>query len=90
MVLHMGSNVAYLVAPKARSQIAGHFHLLDHPNVTKHTKINGTILVKCKNLHHVVSSSMEAEVVRIFYNAGMALPIQHILQVLNDPNCPYP
>ena len=62
MVLHMDSNAAYLVAPKANSQIAGYYHLSDHLNITKHPKLNGAILVECKTLRHVVSSSAEAEV----------------------------
>ena len=66
MVLYIDSDAAYLVAPKARIWIAGYFYLLDHPNITKHPKMNGTIQVECKTLRHVVSSSAEAEVARIF------------------------
>ena len=40
MVLSVNSDVAYLVAPKARSCIAGYFHLSDHTNITKHPKLN--------------------------------------------------
>ena len=50
MVLHMDSDAAYLIAPKARSRVAGYFHLSDHPNITKHPKRNGAILVECKIL----------------------------------------
>ena len=66
MVLHIDSDAAYLVAPKARSRVAGYFHLSDHPKVTKHPKLNGAILVECKTLRHVVSSATEAEVAEIF------------------------
>ena len=48
MVLHVDSNTAYLVAPKARSRVAGNFHLSNHPNITKHPKLNGTILLNVK------------------------------------------
>ena len=85
MVLHVDSDAAYLVAPKARSRVAGYFHLSDHPNVTKHPKLNGAILVECKTLRHVVSSSAEAEVAGIFHNAGMAVPIRYMLESLNHP-----
>ena len=90
MVLHVDSDAAYLVAPKARSRIAGYFHLSNHPNITKHPKLNGAVLVECKTLRHVVSSSAEAEVAGIFHNAGMAIPIRHILQALNHPQPPTP
>ena len=85
MVLHIDSDAAYLVAPKARSRVAGYFHLSDHPNITKHPKLNGAILVECKTLRHVVSSSSEAEVAGVYHNAGMAIPIRFFLQCLNHP-----
>ena len=62
MVLHVESDAAYLVAPKARSRIAGYFHLSAHPNKTNNPTINAAIQVECKTLQHVVSSSPEAEV----------------------------
>ena len=34
MILHVESNAAYLVVTKARSRVAGYFHLSDHPNFT--------------------------------------------------------
>ena len=40
MVLHVDSDAAYLVLPKARSRIAGFYHLSDHPNITKHPSLN--------------------------------------------------
>ena len=45
MVLHIDTDAAYLVAPKARSRVAGFFHLSNHPNITKNPKLNGPILV---------------------------------------------
>ena len=50
MILHVDSNAAYLVAPKVRRRIAGYFHLLDHPNITKHPKLNCAILIKYKTI----------------------------------------
>ena len=50
MVLHVKRNVAYLVAPKARSRIVGYFHLSDHPNKINNPKINAAIQVECKSL----------------------------------------
>ena len=54
MVLHINSDAAYLVLPKARSQITGYFQLANHP--TKPPMHNGPILVECKGLRHVVCS----------------------------------
>ena len=90
MVLYVDSDAAYLVAPKARSRVAGYFYLSGHPNVTKRPKMNGAILVECKTLRHVVSSSAEAEVAGIFHNASTAVPIRHILEALNHPQPPTP
>ena len=90
MILHVDSDAAYLVAPKARSRIAGYFLLSDHPNITKHRKLNGAILVECKTLRHVVSSAAEAEVAGVFHNAGMALPIRHFLECLGHIQPPTP
>ena len=90
MILHVNSDAADLVAPKARSRIAGNFHLLEHPNITKHPKLNGAILVECKTLRHVVSSSAESEVAGIYHNSGIAIPIRQTLQALNhqQPSTP--
>ena len=90
MVLHIDSDAAYLVAPKARSRIAGYFYLSDHPNITKHPKLNGAVLVECKTLRHVVSSAAEAEVAGIFHNAGIAIHIRHFLKCLGHPQPPTP
>ena len=69
MVLHIDSDAAYLVAPKARSRLAGYFHMSNHPNKTKRQKLSGAILVECKTLRHVVASSAEAEAAEVFHNA---------------------
>ena len=85
MIIHVNRNAAYLVSPKARSRIAGYFHLSDHPNITKRPKINGAILVEYKTLQHLVSSLAEEEVGGIFHNASTAIPICHIFWALNHP-----
>ena len=90
MILHVDRDAAHLVSPKARTRIAGYFHLSDHPNITKHPKLNGAILVECKTLHNVVSSSAESEVAGIYHNAGIAIPIRQTLQDLNHPQPPTP
>ena len=54
MILNIDSDAAYLVAPQAKSRIAGYYHLAHHP--TKTQTINGAILVECKTRRHVVAS----------------------------------
>ena len=90
MVLHVDSDAAYLVAPKAKSRIAGYFYLSDHPNLNNQPKLNGPVLVECKTLKHVVSSAAEAEVIGIFYNAGVAITIRHFLNALGHKQPPTP
>ena len=60
MVFHVDSDAAYLVAQKASIRISGYFHLSDHPNITKHPKLNGAVLFECKTPKHVVSLAAEA------------------------------
>ena len=90
MVLHIDSDAAYLVAPKARSRVAGYFHLSDHPSKKKNATLNGAIHVECKILRHVVSSAAEAEIGGVYHNAQTAIPIRTILQALNHPQPPTP
>ena len=72
MVLHIDSDAAYLVLPKARSRVAGYFRLL---NQTPKSPDNGAILVECKGLQHVVSSAAEAETHGVFHNAKIRVNI---------------
>ena len=69
MILNVDSDAAYLVAPKARSRVAGFFHLLSHPTTTLHPSINGTILVECITLRHLVSSAAKTETAALYHNA---------------------
>ena len=78
----LDSDAAYLVAPKARSRIAGYFSLGPH---THQQTPHGPILVECQTLHHVVASSAEAEIAGIFHNAQIAIPIRYILTKLGHP-----
>ena len=90
MVLHVDSDAAYLVAPKARSRIAEYYYLSDHPSKINHPTLNGAILVEFKTLHHVISSAAEAEVAGAFHNAQTTIPIHHFLGCLNHPQPPTP
>ena len=90
IVLHVDSDAVYLVAPKAKSRIAGYFHLSDHPMRTKDPRLNGAVLVECKTLKHVVASAAEAEIAGVFHNAQVSIPIRHFLECLNHPQPPTP
>ena len=90
MILHIDSDAAYLVAPKARSRVAGYFHLSDNPSQGSTPMLNGAIHVECKTLRHVVSSAAEAETAGVYHNATVALPIRVVLQALNHPQPPTP
>ena len=50
MILHVESDDVYLVDTKAKSRAVGYFHYLDNHKMTKHSKINDTILVEYKTL----------------------------------------
>ena len=90
MILNIDSDAAYVVAPKARSRVAGYFQLGSLPTTIQHPYINGAVLVECKTLRHVVSSAAEAEIGGIFHNAQVAIPIRTLLQELNHPQPPTP
>ena len=80
MQLHVDTDAAYLVLPKARSRIAGYFRLLGQDTtIYDH---NGAILIECKTLRNVVTSAAEVETHGIFHNAKQTLPIRHILTEL--------
>ena len=83
MQLRIDSNAAYLVAPKAKSRIAGFFYCSDKPTTTKPIpKLNGPVHVKCRTLRHVVTSAAEVETAALFFNTQTALEILHTLQAL--------
>ena len=90
MVLHVDSDGAYLVAPKVCSGVTRYYHLSDNSTITKHPKFNGAILVECKTLRHVVSSSAEAEVSGIFHISQVSISIRTLLHTLNHPQPPIP
>ena len=85
MCLTVDSDAAYLVLPKARSRIAGHFRLLDLPSKVNRSLYNGSVLVECRMLRHVVSSAAEAETNGVFQNAKLAVPLRHLLNKMGHP-----
>lgn len=90
MMLWVEIDAAYLVFPKAKNRIAGHFHLYNYPKQVTHPTINGAMHIMCKALRHVVSSSAEAGTVGVFMNVPQVLPIRHALMALDDTQPPTP
>ena len=90
MILNIDSDAAYLVAPKARSRVAGYYHLTSDPSKHKLPLLNGAIHIECKTLRHVVSSAAEAEVGGVFHNAQIALPIRILLEAFHHQQPPTP
>ena len=90
MILHVDSDAVYLVAPKTRSRIVGYYYLTNIACPTTSAKLNGAVQVECKTLRHVVTSAAEAEVVGVFYNTQMAIPIRRMLEKLNHIQPPTP
>ena len=88
MQLHIDSDAAYLVAPKAKSRIAGYFYLSDkyiEGSGVPNPKLNGPIHIECQLLKHVVSSAAEAETSGIFLNCKAAIWLRHMLEALGHP-----
>ena len=84
MCLHLDSDAAYLVQPKARSRVVGHFYLSKRiPTIkTPNPKPNGPIHTEYKTVRNVMSSAVEAGTIGIFHKAKTAVPIRTTLQEL--------
>ena len=82
MILICETDAAYLVLPKARSRIAGHYYFSNRMNdySTGHPTHNGPILTECKTLKRVVSSAAEAETGGTFENAQNVIPMAWLLK----------
>ena len=90
MCLHVDTDAAYLVLPRARSRIAGHFFLSDLPDFKRTITPNGPILTECKTIRTVVASAAKAETHGIFHNAQTALPIRYLLLQMGHSQPPTP
>ena len=93
MCLHIDSDAAYLVAPGAKSRIAGYYYLSSKYKPTTDSlepkpPLNAPVHVECRLLKHVVSSSAEAETGGIYANCQAAIPIRHMLQALGHAQLP--
>ena len=85
MQLHVDTDAAYLVAPKAKSRAAGYFYLsakTSSPIPTIPIPLNAPIHVECTLLKHVVSSAAEAETGALFHNCQIAIGLRNMLEAL--------
>jgi hypothetical protein len=88
MILHVDTDAAYLVLPKARSRVAGYFYLSSLPSLhgkPRSVPLNGAILVECATIRTVVGSAAEAECAGCYHNAQRAIPIRIALEELGHP-----
>ena len=95
MHLWVDSDVAYLVTPKARSRLTGHFFLSNKPtNPTKpqhNPKPNGLLHTECKLIKHVVTSSTEGEIAATYHNSQVAVNFrQRLADVGYEQTAPTP
>ena len=81
MQLHIDSDAAYLVAPKAKRRVVGYFY---SSNKSIQPTINAPVHVEFALLKHVVSSAAEAETGGISHNARSAIHIKKMLEALGQ------
>ena len=90
MHLHVDSDAAYLIAPKAKSRVAGFYYFKNKPTGQPFNCPNHPVLVECRCLRHVVTSAAEAETAGLFHNAQNILLLRRILTALRHPQSPTP
>ena len=93
MCLHIDSDAAYLVQPKARNRAAGHFFRSDNPpsdNIPPTPSPNGPILAKCQTIRTVMASASESKNGAIFFNGQQTVPIHTSLTKMGHPQPPTP
>ena len=86
-----------MVAPEAKSCIAGYYYLSNKFQSTSQSTLtsnpptlNAPIHVECKTLKHVVSSAAEAERGGIYSNCTFVIQLRHMLTTLDHPQGPTP
>jgi hypothetical protein len=93
MVLHIDSDAAYLVLPKARSRAAGHYYFSDWPEpapAKPNPTPNGPVHTLCKTIRNVMSSAAESETGGVYLNGKEAVPIRTTATELGHPQPPTP
>ena len=91
--LHIDSDTAYLIQPKAHSCAAGRYYLSNNPpppHIRPTTTPNRPILTKCQTIRTVMASATEAEKGAIFLNGHKAVPIRTGLIKMGHPQLTTP
>ena len=81
MILHVDSDAAYLIAPRAKSRISGYYYLSN----AARTLNNPPFYVLYKLLRHVVASAAESETAGTFFNGREIIYLQRHLIALGHP-----
>ena len=82
MKLHVDSDAAYLVAPKAPSRIAGYYYFNNIQPPPSFPTVKHPIMVECRCLRHEVSLAAEAETAALFYNGQHIIVLRRLLEAL--------
>ena len=91
MQLHVDSDAAYLLLPKALSHGAGHFFLSSHTPTgvtTPSPPNNGPILTECVTLRNVMKSAAEAETGALHHNGIAAIPLRITCEEMGHTQVP--
>ena len=88
MILHVDSDAVYNVIPKARSRIAGYYHLAGTPNISQQNLCNGPLLIECKTMRHVVALAVEVDIGGFFRNAQTSISLRVMLEALDHLQLP--
>eukprot|EP00957_Ditylum_brightwellii_P118259 9019440-Ditylum_brightwellii.AAC.1 len=90
MILHIHSNTAYMVLPKACSRAGGYFYLSSKPDEanTKPIPIIGAIHSECSTIHNVMRSAAEAVVGGLYVNCQCGKEFRVALQEMGHPQPP--
>ena len=75
MKLNVGPDAAYVVAPKAKSRITGHFYFNNIYVPTNKVKVKHHVLIECRCLHHIVTSTAESVSETLFHNLQRPTPL---------------
>ena len=88
MCLHIDSDAAYLIQPKASSHAAGHYYLSNNPpppHIRPTPTPNVLILTKCQTIRTVMASAAKTETGVIFLYVQQDVPIRTALIEMVHP-----
>ena len=74
--------------PKSRSRIADQFRLVDPPSQKLKHSYNGAVIIECRAICSVITSTADAETHSDFHSAQTALLLRHLLIEMGYPQEP--